>query len=247
MRPLYIDGSPGCRVVLEEPALRVCLADKADQLFPMSRVSRVVCKGVVDWSMSALLACADAGITVLFLEKNGEMRARWLGRSNERQSLAQRLVDLLARADGPALFENWTLAMDKMAARSFARRIELPDWREVPVRTLRRQLFVSLGHEGRHRANLLENVLHAELMAWLPDAGLSVDDEALMLGEVDLAGFFSRLLLWDFYPLLLDSAADPDTSPMRAMAELFRQRTDRSYLLFRSTINKLQQFLLSVS
>jgi hypothetical protein len=36
-------------------------------------------------------------------------------------------------------------------------------------------------------------------------------------------------------------------TPMQAMAVLFQQRADRSYLLFRSTINKLQQFLLSVS
>jgi len=247
MRPLYIDGSTGCRVVLDEPALRVSLADKADLLFPLSRVSRVVCKGLVDWSMSALLACADAGITVLFLEKNGEMRARWLGRTSERQSLTQRLLDLLARADGPGLFENWTLAMEKMAARSFARRAGLLDWREVPVPTLRRQLLVSLGSEGRYRANLLENILHAELLVWLPEAGFCADDEALMVNDPDLSGFISRLLLWDFYPLLLASSTEPDASSMRAMAELFQQRADRGYLLFRSTINKLQQFLLSVS
>lgn len=246
MRPLYIDGSSGCRVVLDEPALRISLADKADQLFPMSRVSRVVCKGVVDWSMSALLACADAGIAVLFLEKNGELRARWLGRANERQSLTQRLVDLLARADGPGLYENWMLAMEKMAARSFARRIGLLDWREVPVHTLRRQLFVSLASEGRHRANLLENILHAELLIWLPEAGLAGDDEALMASDLDLTGFISRLLMWDFYPMLLDSDDITNQNSMQAMAMLFQNRIDRSYLLFRSTINKLQQFLLSV-
>src|SRR5512136_2483897 len=100
MWPLYIDGLPGCRVVLDEPALRVVVPDKADQLFPLSRISRVVCKGLVEWSMSALLACADAGINLLFLEKTGEVRARWLSRGNARQSLTQRLVDLLARADG---------------------------------------------------------------------------------------------------------------------------------------------------
>ena len=61
MQPLYIDGSPGCRVVLDEPALRVVVPDKADQLFPLSRVSRVVCKGVVEWSMKlkALLRLLD--------------------------------------------------------------------------------------------------------------------------------------------------------------------------------------------
>lgn len=247
MHPLYIDGSPGCRVVLDEPALRVSLANKADQLFPMSRVSRVVCKGVVDWSMSALLACADAGIAVLFLEKNGELRARWLGRATERQSLTQRLIDLLTRADGPDLYKNWTLAMEKLAARSFARRIGLVDWREIPVVALRRQLFVSLGSEGRHRANLLENILLAELLVWLPKAGFASDDEALLAGDLDLAVFLSQLLMWDFYPLLLDDDTKANVATMHAMATLFQQRADRCYLLFQSTINKLHQFLLSVS
>ncbi len=247
MRPLYIDGASGCRVVLDEPALRVSVADKADQLFPMSRVSRVVCKGLVEWSVSALLACADAGISVLFLKKNGELRARWLGCTNERHLPTQRLVDVLARADGPVLCENWMLSMEKLAARSFARRIGLPDWREVPVLALRRQLFVSLGSEGRHRANLLENILHAELLVWLPEAGFAGNDEALMSNDLDLAVFISRLLMWDFYPPLLDGDATSTEAPMQAMAMLFQQRSDRGYLLFRSTINKLQQFLLSLS
>ncbi len=172
MRPLYIDGSPGCRVVLDEPALRVVVPDKADQLFPLSRISRVVCKGVVEWSMSALLACADAGINLLFLEKNGEVRARWLGRGGERQSLTQRLVDLLARADGGQRYENWYLSMQKLAARSFARRMGLDDWREVPINDLRKRLALSLSDEGAFQANVLEGLLHSELLKWLPECGL---------------------------------------------------------------------------
>ena len=61
MRPLYIDGAFGCRVVLDDPALRIIVPDRADQLFPLSRISRVVCQGSAEWSMQALLACADAG------------------------------------------------------------------------------------------------------------------------------------------------------------------------------------------
>jgi hypothetical protein len=248
MKPLYIEGAPGCRVVLDEPALRVSLPEKADQLFPLSRISRVVCKGVVEWSMSALLACADAGIFVLFLEKNGELRARWSGRGGERQAMAQRLVDLLARADGPALYENWMRSMEKLAARSFARRIGMADWREAPVIGLRFQVADLLGTEGRHRAHLLLSLLHAEVLLWLPEAGFGGDDEALQDGDFDLAAFLSRLLLWDFYPVLLDAeTAAGKEPPMQAMAALFHQREDRCYLLFRGTINKLHQFLLSVS
>jgi len=247
MRPLYIDGSPGCRVVLDEPALRVCLPEKADQLFPLTRVSRVVCNGVVEWSMSALLACADDGITVLFLERNGKVRARWLGHGGERQSLTQRLVDLLARGDGPGLYENWYLSMEKLAARSFARRMALNDWREISVVQLRKQLALALAETGRRRANLLQSLLHAELLAWLPDAGLGSDDEALLDDKLDLASDMSKLLIWDFYPALLEWDGDVQQADMQSMAALFQQRTDRCYLLFRSSINKLHQFLLVVS
>ncbi len=130
MKPLYINGTPGCRVILDDPALRITTPDRADQLFPLSRISRVVCQGNVEWSTRALLACADMGIQLLFLRKNGEIRARWLGQSGERQKLTQRLVDLLSRADGLALYTNWLLSMEKLAARTFARQTGLTDWRE---------------------------------------------------------------------------------------------------------------------
>jgi hypothetical protein len=247
MRPLYIDGSPGCRVVLDEPALRVVMPDMADQLFPLTRISRVVCKGVVEWSMSALLACADVGINLLFLEKNGEVRARWLGRGNARQSLTQRLVDLLARADGVQRYENWYLSMQKLAARSFARRMGLVEWREVSINELRQRLALSLSDVGQYRANLLQGLLQSELLSLLPECGFCSDDEALLTSDLDLAADLSKLLLWDFYPALL-ATDDPDTTmTLAAMAMLYQQRADRFYLLFRGTINKLHQFLLAVS
>lgn len=247
MRPLYIDGSPGCRVVFDEPALRVIVPAKADQLFPLSRISRVVCKGVVEWSMPAMLACADAGINLLFLQKNGKVRARWLGSGSERQLLTQRLVDLLARADGLQCYENWYLSMQKLAARSFARRIGLLCWREVSINELRQQLSLSLSIEGQHRANLLQGLLHSELLNLLSECGFCSDDEALLSNNPDLALDLSKLLIWDFYPALLSTDESNTTTALAAMAELYQQRADRLYLLFRSTVNKLHQFLLAVS
>jgi hypothetical protein len=247
MRPLYIDGSPGCRVVLDEPALRVVVPDKADQLFPLSRISRVVCKGVVEWSMSALLACADAGINLLFLQNNGEVRARWLGSGSARQSLTQRLVDLLARADGLQRYENWYLSMQKLAARSFARRMGLEEWREVSINELRQWLSLSLTGDGQYRANLLQGLLQSELLNLLSECGFCSDDEALLSGNLDLALDLSKLLVWDFYPVLLATDEPGDNSALAAMAKLYQQREDRLYLLFRSTISKLHQFLLAVS
>jgi len=248
MRPLYIVGTAGCRVELDPPALRVAVPDQADQLFPLPRISRVVCQGNVEWSTQALLACADAGIQLLFLEKNGEIRARWLGQSGDRQRLTQRMIDLLSRADGPTLYANWILSMEKLAARSFARRIGLADWRERPVVELRRQLNNTLSQEGWYRAKLMQSVLHSELLSWLPESGFEQDNENLVSMRLDLAADLSKLLLWDCYKALLSSGT-PQTgkNSLHVTAELFEQRHARFFTLFRSTINKLHQFLLTVS
>lgn len=198
--------------------------------------------------MQALLACADAGIQLLFLEKSGAVRARWLGQSGERQRLTQRLIDLLSRADGPVLYANWLLSMEKLAARSCARRIGLCDWRECSAVELRRQLRHTLGHNGWHLSTLIQNILYSELLVWLPECGFERDNEMLLSMELDLAADLSRLLLWDYYIALLEpDAAERGGNALQAMAELFQQRQERCYRLFRSSINKLHQFLLGVS
>lgn len=247
MRPLYIDGVTGCRVIFDDPALRVIVPDQADRLFPLQRISRVICRGCIEWSMPALLACADEGIQLLFLKSGGEIRARWLSWSNERQSLTQRLIDLLSRANGPELYANWFLSMEKLAARCFARRLGLPGWREYPVAQLRQRLKIDLGSEGWQHAQLLKSVLYGELLIWLPEYGFGRDGEALVSFHLDLASDLSELLLWDcYYPLLNASDAGTAVSLLSAAA-LFQQRSDRCYLLFRSSINKLHQFLLKVN
>lgn len=206
MRPLYIEGCPGCRVVLDEPALRVVVPEQSDRLFPLSRVSRVVCSGVVDWSMSALLACADAGITLLFLQKNGEVRARWLGQSGVRQSLTQRVVDLLVRPDGLSRYENWSLAMEKLAVRSFARKMGMAQWREVPVADMRKQIACALPPLVRLRVNVLTGLLRGEINGWLDDYGYASGDEVIVNSQIDLAGDISNLLLWDCVEDLLSGS-----------------------------------------
>jgi hypothetical protein len=248
MRPLYIDGATGCHVVLDAPALRVVVPDRADQFFALSRVSRVVCQGNVEWSMQALLACADAGIQLLFLGKNSEIRARWLGQSGERQQLTQRLIDLLSRADGPALYANWLLSMEKLAVRSLARRIDLCDWRDCSAVELHQQIRHTLGHIGWYRATLIQNILYSELLVLLPECGFERDNEVLLSMDLDLAADLSQILLWDYYiPLLDPDVVKLDGNSLEIMAELFQQRQDRCYRLFRSSINKLHQFLLTVS
>jgi CRISPR/Cas system-associated endonuclease Cas1 len=60
----------------------------------------------VQWRTDALLACANQGITVSFLDDGGAVVASWLGKSGERQFFMQRLADLLSRADGKDIYES---------------------------------------------------------------------------------------------------------------------------------------------
>ena len=124
---------------------------------------------------------------------------------------------------------------------------DLRIWRVVSINDLRQCLALGLSDEGAFRANVLQCVLQSELLTWLPECGFCSDDEALLTSDLEGASDLSKLLLWDFYPALL-ATDDPDTNmALAAMAMLYQQRADRFYLLFRSTINKLHQFLLAVS
>lgn len=245
MRPLYIDGTPGCRVVLDEPALRIVVPDQSDRLFPLSRISKVVCNGCVDWSMSALLACADAGINLYFLQKNGEIRARWMGQTSVRLPLTQQVADLLVRPDGYGRYENWLLSMEKLAVRSFARRIGIVEWREIPVADMRKQILLIMSPELLLRLNLLLAIVQGEVVVWLKDSGFLCEDESVINSELDLAGDISKLLLWDCYESLLDGGST-DTAPLPEMATFFQNREDRLFLLFKSTMSKFIQFLHTV-
>jgi hypothetical protein len=120
------------------------------------------------------------------LHKNGDVRARWLSVGTERQSLSQRLVDLLARADGVQRYENWYLSMQKLAARSFARKMGIEDWREVPINELQKLISVRLSTEGQNQVKLMLSILQSEMLVLLEDSGFGSDEEAILSNQLDL-------------------------------------------------------------
>ena len=84
-------------------------------------------------------------------------------------------------------------------------------------------------------------------MVLLEDSGFGSDEEAILSNQLDLPADLSKLLLWDFYPALLKADNSQVDKPFELMARLYQQREDQFYLLFKSTLSKLQQFLLAVS
>lgn len=248
MKPLYLVGQAGAMVAYEEPALHVVMPKQAGQLFPLSRVSRIVVSGPVQWSMEALLACADAGISVVFLAAGGEVRARWLGRGNDRENLLQRLVELLQRSDARQRYRDRYASMQRMAVRSTARRLGFSDWQDADAAALRAWLSGSgigawLGIEEK-----LLGLLGSSVQAGLLEYGLDGGNALLAGGDMNLPDDISRLLLWDFYPALLTwrkkRSAMPDE---RSLIGFYERRSGRIDHLLRGILNKLHRWLLGLS
>lgn len=124
MRPLYIEGDKPTRVEWDAPALKVCVQGYAEQWFPLSRVSRILVQGQIDFATDALLACAEQGVSVVFFV-DGEIKARCLGVGESRQAVLQRLADLLTHSEGIELYANWYQAMERMVVRSVGRKLGL--------------------------------------------------------------------------------------------------------------------------
>ena len=123
MKPLYLHADSPLAVSLDGPALRISRSGCADQRFPLRRISRVMVSGAASWSTGALLACADEGITICFLNADGGPRARWIGRATTRNELAQRWQDFLDRPDWPDRYTEWRIAVSRRAVRFCAWRM----------------------------------------------------------------------------------------------------------------------------
>ncbi|MDS4029354.1 MAG: CRISPR-associated endonuclease Cas1 [Candidatus Contendobacter sp.] len=194
-KPLYLQGRNGLAVELDGPALRVRQPERAAVFYPLARLARVLSKGGVRWTCDALLACADAGIPVVFLDGDGGVRGYLFGPSASDDDLYQRLRAYRRRADGPDRYADWRQEMGGRARRALAEQLRRAGagpgpvlaWRglapagagAVLEATVWRRLHGLLA--GLSAQLLVEAGLNAERLAHLEPLHL-VDDVAELLG-----------------------------------------------------------------
>lgn len=252
MKPLYLKGGE-TRVEPDGPSLKVAKSGQADCWFPLRRVSRVISSTRVQWKLEALLACSREGITVSFLDDEGAVVARLVGRPGEREEIRQRLADFIDRPDWREAYSAWCVGMEQMAARSVARRAgfppnDLPSPRDLR-QALRRQaadhrLLTAYDQVGRQVQGLLTGYVTQRLT----EAG--VCPELAGWSELDLTGDLTRILFWDFrLPRLAWLAArrdrgEPLPPPEADVVIFFEARRDRSAELLRGLLNRLHHWLI---
>lgn len=203
-KPLYLRGGPGMRVEADGPSLRVRQAARAALLFPLARVVRVISSGVVQWECEALLACAEAAVPVVFLHRDGSVRAYWFGndaRSRDPHDLLySRLRARLTRPNGMKRYDQWRQAMMRAAVQALLEQLESRFVEHHPFRLRQclaetRQRLTGPGPaaliEGRVQGFL--SGLSVELLA---EVGLDAKRWTKLNFPFDLVGDLARLLRW---------------------------------------------------
>jgi len=250
-KPLYLQGHDGLAVELDGRALRVRQPERAAMLYPLARLARVLSKGEVRWSCEALLACAEVGVPVVFLDRDGGVRGYLFGSRSGENELYGRLRACLRRPGGWNRYASWRRAMADHARRTLAEQLRqagvCPDpvlaWRGLTP--LGRDAVIAAPDEAvlRRLRGLLAG-LSAQLLV---EAGLGAERLA-DLEPLALVDDLAELLGWALAEPVLAAArgrAEPgsDWRDERALTALVEARRDEVFRFGRLLLGRLRQWL----
>ncbi len=115
MRPLYVRGGREVVLRLDGPSLVVEAPGTALRRFPLNRISYVVLCGAVQGHLSALHACAKAGVPVASLDASGAPAGFFLPWKKEPPRPSVLLEDFLARPDWQSRYSDWRRSQERRA------------------------------------------------------------------------------------------------------------------------------------
>lgn len=261
-RPLYIAAGSDTRIWLAGRALGVQREERAEQFFPLQRLSRVHSSTRVTWSSEALLACAEQGISVVFVSDDGEIAARLLGRPGARDELLWRFEELLMLPQADAIYERWLTTTRARIAYWACSRLGAPEGARDP-RTgrawIEHQAQQYGGSRGAERTRQwLRSLAYQWTAAHLHDLGFGRTTELGQIGEPSLGRDLAELLMWYLEPPRIGwlrrrfDAAQHRREPLRLprhleTVRLFESRAARLSQRGRDITNSLHRWLISVT
>lgn len=199
-RPVWINSPRATRISLQDGALVIAVTEQAERWLPLPRISRLIANRHAEFTTEALLACAEQGITLVFLDHFGQPLARLMGKHGQRQGMHQRLLDLFNHPDGADRYRDWLRANRHRVAGAVLSRMGLdPTFRNHRQARLRLETTAAaLGPaqvivDSRH---FLHGMAHSWMANHLAQLGLGADSETLQDGYPDLASDLGELLCW---------------------------------------------------
>ncbi len=118
-RPLYLDPAVPWLVRLEDGvALGIAGEGRTRSLYPLRRLSRVVCGRRAQWCSEALLACLEAGVPIVFTDTRRGTIGWCFGARRRETTLAQLLREGLTHPEWPSRFDAWLAAVQRREMRA---------------------------------------------------------------------------------------------------------------------------------
>jgi hypothetical protein len=198
---LYLDAATVVRVMRDGPALRVRVRDRADRLFPLRRIERIVNLGTVPWDTDALLAAADAGISVSFVGRDGALRATLNGDVRDCLIDLTLLFDfLLDRIDGAERYHRWVAAQAQLAR---LETVHAPGRGAATANPKNLDRIIA----GRVRPHVVmktwrrftrqvHGIVRTACNSLLREHGLDTQHAVLRAARIDVANDLTAVLLW---------------------------------------------------
>jgi hypothetical protein len=261
-RPLYLEARDSTVVSLDGPALRILVPGHAERSVPLRRLSRIVTNARAEFTTDALLACADRGISLVFLAEDGEVRARVLGTPGERQELRQRLLDLMARPDWRDLYGDWFYAVERQAVIGVRRKLRAPEPIGTPKQlrawTEMQAMRLSDAHTAAGTRRWLGELGFAWMLHHGQQLGLGAQSELLQDGWPDVISDLARVYQWELEPVRLGwlwrrhhwqarTGARLRPVTRRDMVRLFERNGARLAKAGRVLTNRLHYWLVEVA
>lgn len=250
-RPFYVSGAE-TTVTLDGPALRVVRPEQAAVFCPLARVGRVISRGAVVWDSAALIACAQAGIPVIFEMPNGLMCGYLFGWSPGDDALFRCLSAQLRKPEGVKRYREWRRGMLAQAQAVLRQQIpelagcNVNEWRDCLRQLRQREINAVQDQALVGRLQALVGALSAEL---LMEAAM----DALRLSRLgnfllaDLVELLNLALEWPVLRVLQsrngEGVAVPDLNEDRELVGFFEGQSEDLRRMGRLVLEQLRQSL----
>jgi hypothetical protein len=241
--------------------LRIDTQGAAARWFPLRLISRIQANEHSQFSTPALLACARAGISLVFLDEAGSALARVLGTPGERQELRQRLLDFLSRPDWQDLYSRWRWATEWWVINAVRPRLGCPE-----RLTRREEVYAWIRFAAQQHCTAAEDAASRRWLgeiawSWMShhaqQLGFGAQSELALDGHPDLIRDLAAMHGWHLEPLRLGwlrqraegarrSGRPPQPLARRQMLALYENNSARLALAGRELTHRLHLWLVEL-
>jgi len=233
LRPLYIESRPPASVRLDGRALHIRTTQRAPNVIGLRNVSQIIAASGTRFTSAALNRCMRDGISIVFLDGEGQVQGFLHGRHARSSDLPVRLCELFEYPNGERVYRTWWKAMESRCRCRLAKKLKIPADQYRP-----RTLHKVMKRERARRApawlvkdleNCWQTGLRAVVVHAVENAGINALWQRRLWRHCHIVEDIATLLEWDLFLVMLGQLnklrimADRKVPPYTLHAEILRR------------------------